>query len=499
MEGKNLAATAMNRLLAFALSFLALLVGLAAGMTVATWRTGAFGSAHAQTPPSVGGENAASSPSSRPAAATDMEEAILTNLLTTIRGEENSFRTRIELCRLLERLGPVEIPGLLARAMKLPLKYRRELLAGLLERWFEMDIAGAEKWLRANQGRSTEFAEIWARFDPKAALQEALAGRLSSSRVPFVALNQLAGSEPKARLAILASFPPSLNRDHAIEAEIHDWEHKDPATALQATQMMVTGLFKERAEQGILTTWASIDPVEAIKKAKELFPNPKADLYGNEFITFFTSTLAKKDPTLALNYALGLDEDLRKYPLIAAATSWAETDAVGALTWSYENGVNITSGLRSAGASSGGSVLGQALQNQPKETIQWLLDLPQADGQERIFWEACRVLTETTEPGDLMAQPDLPLSQFFQRLSPGKQDDVAQTIGMRIGRDGQLSGFCGLDGSLRRQFRAGLRDRRRGHRAFQKRFDTCGGHPGQSAQRPGSRPGARASNRRPKQ
>ncbi len=280
---------------------------------------------------------------------------------------------------------------------------------------------------------SGDLAEIWARFDPKAALQEALAGGLSSSRVPFVALNQLAGSDPKARLAILASFPPSLNRNRVIEAEIYNLREKDPATALQAAQMMVTGLFKERAEQGILTTWASIDPVEAIKKAKELFPNPKADLYGNEFITFFTSTLAAKDPTLAMNYALGLDEDLRKYPLIAAAAAWAKTDAAGALTWSYENGVNITSGLRSAGASSGGSVLRQALQNQPKETIQWLLDLPQAAGQERIFWEACPQLTETTEPGDLISQPDLPLNQLFQRLSPGKQDDLAETMGMKIG------------------------------------------------------------------
>ncbi len=143
----------MNRLLAFALSFLALLVGLAAGMTVATWRTGAFGSAHALTSPHVAGESIASSPSSKPANANEIEEAILTNLLTTIRDEENPFRAHIEMCRALERLGPVEIPGLLARAMKLPLKYRRELLAGLLERWFEMDIAGAEKWLRANRGR----------------------------------------------------------------------------------------------------------------------------------------------------------------------------------------------------------------------------------------------------------------------------------------------------------------------------------------------------------
>ena len=283
---------------------------------------------------------------------------------------------------------------------------------------------------KANPATSSRFGRD---LIPRAALQEVLGGRLTSSGAPSVALDQLAGSDPKARLAILASYPPSLNRNRVIEAEIYNLREKDPATALQAVQTMVIGPSKERDEETVLTGWARIDPAAAIEKARELFPNPKSDLYGNEFITFFTSALATKDPTLAMNYALGLDEDLRKYPLIAAAAAWAQTDAVEALTWSYENGVNLTAGLRSALTSSGDSVLRQALQSQPEATIQWLLDLPQAAGQERAFWEACRQLTDKTAPGDLMAQPDLPLSQLFQRLSPGKQDDIAQTMGMKIG------------------------------------------------------------------
>ena len=146
-KAKTLRGTAMNRLRCIRPLFPGAARGLAAGMTVATWRAGEFWQRSRAHISSRGRrEHCRYSPFLRARRVADeIEEAILTNLLTTIRDEENSFRAHIEMCRALERLGSRGNPRASRPCDEIAPKFRQGILAGLLERWFEVDIRGRGK------------------------------------------------------------------------------------------------------------------------------------------------------------------------------------------------------------------------------------------------------------------------------------------------------------------------------------------------------------------
>src|SRR6185295_18218661 len=70
-----------------------------------------------------------------------------TPLASALR-ESETLAGRAYLFHLISDLSAEELPALIERAMRLPLKYRKELVAALFERWVAIDPANAESWIR---------------------------------------------------------------------------------------------------------------------------------------------------------------------------------------------------------------------------------------------------------------------------------------------------------------------------------------------------------------
>jgi len=368
-------------------------------------------------------------------------DAAFTGLLTAIRNPGAPFEGHIAFCRSLEKIDAKQIPDLISRAQKLPLRFRKELLAGLLERWFETDKTAAKRWLEANGNCTGELVGIWVRFAPEDALRAILSHPDPYWGDPSSALNQIAGTEPNARIAVLAKFPRNANRTRAMVTELSDWSRKDPKEAFQAARALLTGVDKERVEQNILNTWARMDPIAAARKVQEVFPSPKAGPFGDGFMTRFTEELAAKDPSVAMNFAMSLDPSLQEYPLVAAAVAWAKVDPEGALAWSYENGVDVTSPVRSATSYSGGTVLWHSLAQDPKDTLQWLLALPQDARRDHVLAEACSQQIASTPSAEILAHPQTMVDDLYEQLPTKDQTWLASEIGSRVVKDGAFPDF----------------------------------------------------------
>src|SRR4030095_15714277 len=64
--------------------------------------------------------------------------------------EPGVLRQRHEIYEALRDFPLADLPGLIERSEKLPWLFRARLLPALVERWLEMDIAGARTWILAH-------------------------------------------------------------------------------------------------------------------------------------------------------------------------------------------------------------------------------------------------------------------------------------------------------------------------------------------------------------
>src|SRR6266511_453812 len=154
-----------------------------------------------------------------------------TKLISTLRNRDE-LAGRVELFHLLANLPTGELPSLMERAQKLPLKFRKEMVTAILERWLELDRESAVYWIRA-KGRDARCYEIWAKADPDEALKFIFgsnsSGRFSSAVT--VGLETLAGKDARARVEILMRYPSSEGRNQFLLKEFEPWAATDPATA----------------------------------------------------------------------------------------------------------------------------------------------------------------------------------------------------------------------------------------------------------------------------
>ncbi len=321
---------------------------------------------------------------------------------------------------------------------KLPAKYGRELKAALLERWFEADQNGAENWLHARGRISDEIMEIWARTSPQSALREMFGGSGWYWYAPGVALDLLAGHDPKARLALLESLPPTKNRAAIMNDELLAWAKLEPAKAFQASKAFLPDTEAKGMAKAILKRWAKISPAEAAEKAAELFPPQRAGLFGDDFTTEFAREIAQKDPTVAMNFAQSLDPSLQKYPLLAATAGWAKADPVAALAWGYENGLDLARNGHTSRLYTDESVLSEALGKEPEATAQWLLGLPPDAQRDHLLAQACLLQADAASPEQAMTASGTTLAELYGNLSPSEQAQVATELGARVVKDGDF-------------------------------------------------------------
>jgi hypothetical protein len=154
-----------------------------------------------------------------------------------------------------------------------------------------------------------------------------------------------------------------------------------------------------------------------------MIPELKATLVGNDLVSSIAKSLAEKDATLAMQFAGQLPEELKLFPLIAAGSAWARQDAVAALDWALQNGIDISQRFRTETTSTPTYMLGDAMTSQPVQTVDWLLALP--DGAQRDRW-----LREVLFMPQDKAQGELTW-KLFNGLSPEAQSRVADGMGRK--------------------------------------------------------------------
>jgi hypothetical protein len=270
------------------------------------------------------------------------------------------------------------------RAEKLPLRFREEMVTAILERWLELDRESGVNWIRAKR-RDARCYEAWVKVAPDEALElmfgSNLSGRIDFASVVTAGLELLAGKDSRARVDLIMRYPPSEGRDQILLREIERWAATDPATAYSWALSLPEGTSRDSLELVALSELARVDPAEAMNRVKEKIPKLKPSQYDNGFVSGFADLFAAKDRALALEFTEALPDEFRKIPLLAVATTWAKSEPLEALAWGYERGVNLSEAFFSGGKWSS-SVVSMSFAKQPKETVDFLLSLPDSKQRE---------------------------------------------------------------------------------------------------------------------
>jgi hypothetical protein len=356
-------------------------------------------------------------------------EEQFTHLISALHQGE-TLSGRAELYRVISQLRADELPGLIDRAAKLPLKFRGELTTALFERWMEIDPAAAEQWIQ-QEGRSPQCCAAWARIAPQRALDFFFAsGRTTSIwQAVNVGLDQFVGKDPHARLIYIAGCPLSAGRNDILQSEFGQWAAADPASALTWAATVQDEKLRALLEETALPELAKRDPKAAIARINNLIPGMKATLTGNTLVSHLTRDLAEKDPDLAREFAESLPADLQVFPLIAAGSAWAKSEPVAALEWAIAKGINPARGFRTESIYSD-SILSQAMFSKPKETVDWLLSL--SEGNDRDAW-----LQNAAFRSSARNDPEL-LKKLFDAMSPDRQHRMAPEMGSELVGKGEF-------------------------------------------------------------
>jgi hypothetical protein len=404
------------------------LIGAALGVTLGVGpRRLSLHSVEAAHPTSQPGERVGSSNGNGLISAEAREDSF-TRLVSLVRGMK-SLEGRAELYRALSMIPAAEIPALIERARKLPLKYRNELTAALFERWMELDRTAALAWIR-QAGRGSGCYQAWAAIAPREALDFLF---VSDNGGPFygpvtAALDRLAGKDFKARLDILGRYPQSPARHDALKSEMGQWALSDPAAALKWLGNLPDDKFRKSLIEDVLPELAKRDPAAAMAQIDGMISGMTPTMVGNGFISNFAKGLAEKDPTLAMQFAEGLPPEFQVHPMIAAVSAWAKTDPVAALDWALANGVDPSQHFRTETASTSTYVLGEGMNSKPAETAEWLLNLP--PGPQRTA-----LLRDALFSSRAKVSIDLAKS-MFDALPPESQIRTAYGIGYKMVDEG---------------------------------------------------------------
>lgn len=355
-----------------------------------------------------------------------------THLVSALR-EGETLKGRVDLYRALSDVRVAEIPGLMKRAQQLPLKLRKELVAALFEHWVQVDRSVAEAWIR-EEARAYGCYAAWARASPQEALNHCLNSPWMSafwSVVP-VALDGLAGKDPRAQLEILAKFPASSRRSAIISNNFESWAQSDPKSALEWAANLPDDKLRSDLEKRGVTGLAKVDPGAAASRMQTMIPDLPTGMVGNGFVSEFTRGLAEKDLTIAREFVEGLPAEFQFYPMVAVGTAWAKTDPIAALDWAQANGIDVAQMFRTEMGLSSLTILGEAMSSQTKQTIDWLQSLP--EGNQRDAW-----LQNALFQNRVSVKKDAEtMRQIFDGMSPDRQQRLASGFGKELAATGAL-------------------------------------------------------------
>ena len=370
----------------------------------------------------------------------------------------SSLQQRVELLRkyelfeALEGLAAKDMAALVKHAESLSKSASAELLPALIERWFELDVAGASAWAKASE-LNYRVVQAWAKADPEGAFRFALEvkGTWSASLVSE-SLYALYGKDSAAKVARAQALPPGALRDSTLFQQLYNWSLQDPAAAFAAFEKAAFELNRDAMRDQMLQAAAQRDPAWALTKLGELLPMLKAGVLGNGLVGEIAATVARTDPRKALDWLSGLPENFRTAPAIRIGRDWARNEPMAALEWCVANGVDITRADWNTSSNWNPSVLGGIMEKAAPETFAYLAALP-AGAQRDSLLEAAFMESLWHTPGkQLYADGDAMAWSFYKALPSDAQVAKAFLFGQKRALFGEIADV----GAWAGQFAPGL-------------------------------------------
>jgi hypothetical protein len=268
---------------------------------------------------------------------------------------------------------------------------------------------------------------VWAQSAPLDALNHFLKSPWKNSfwKATSIAIDQLAGKDPRARLDLLASYPQNSSVLYYLKGEFETWATSDAQSALAWADKCADKTLRESFEKKALPALANVDPKAAISRLQKMIPDLDTTLVGNGFVSDFTRELAEKDVTMAREFVESLPGEFQFYPMVAVGSVWAKTDPIAALDWALANEIDVTQSYRTESGGSALSVMLAAMATDKTKAVDWLLSLP--EGNQRDSWLQ-NVLVQDRVKFDAET-----IRAIFDHLSPDRQMRLAPAFGRKLG------------------------------------------------------------------
>jgi hypothetical protein len=354
--------------------------------------------------------------------------------------ERVDLRKKYALFEALQDLTAADMAALVKHVQSLSKAASNELLPALIERWFELDVAGATTWISKAE-LDGDLVQLWAKADPEGALRFASGSPdgVWSSNLANYALTALYKEDYAAILARAQTFGDAGLRTAAVSNLLQTWVKVDPAAAIAAFEAMPAKTVPGEFLRYLLQIAAIKAPDVALAKLNELLPTLKAGLLGNDLIGSVAKNIARNDPKKALEWLSGLPGEFREPALIPVGKRWAAKEPLGALEWSIANGVDITRADWNGPSSWQSSMLGVFMEKAYAETFATLEALPAGAQRDSLLEAAFMESLWHTPPKELFANGDAMARGFYDKLPPDAQSAKAYLFGQKRAEFGALA------------------------------------------------------------
>lgn len=320
--------------------------------------------------------------------------------------------TRLEdfaaLDSLLAQVAHGDFPKLIAAIERLPSDSKKEQLLAIFRAWIAADRKAAGEW-----GKQFAVKSLggfgYSGDDPVRALAEEWSAKFRDDALALARENWPATGaghilhnyiwrckkeEFAACLATLQTFPAGQMRDKSIVTHFHHWVQNDFDSALAAARSLEAGPARSSALAQVIISKGQISPEKMLSLAIEngLAVPQLIGMLGEEAGVQkgaeFSKWLEENAPQFIATAGPGL------------ASNWAEKEPAAALAWAVKHGISLTArGNRSepggelqfSGWISGhgyNSPLASAMDQQQKQTIEWLLALPAGEHRDSLALHA---------------------------------------------------------------------------------------------------------------
>jgi hypothetical protein len=341
--------------------------------------------------------------------------------------EGSVLKRNHDLHEALNEVGVTELPGFLARAERLPGRFRDGLLAALVERWFELNPEAAAAWVRTQRDWWI-FSSAWARHAPQSALAEAHAQPRKHWAEDMMksAVATLAGTDIKAQAALLATLPEDPCRNRVLTDVAREWAVEDSAACFAFARALPPGASRTALLEIAVKAWTARDLSAAMTQLAAILPELPVGVLSSPAVLAVAEAAARKDPAAALRWAAGLP-----------AAHYNAASAVAARIWATQDPIAALESCRADRMDTAREVIGSAMDKHAGKTLAWIESLPPGDERNRLLEGALSADSAFTSP-PVSRENATRVAGLLAQLPRSAQERTAYQLGWSSGHGGKL-------------------------------------------------------------